>query len=326
MLRFHTLWSFELLEGQPPAVRLIPTQPKRLALLAYLALAHPRGSHRRDSLLALFWPELSEEEARRALRQALHHLRRAVGEDAIETRADDQVRFRETSLWCDALVFEAAVAEGRPDEALALYQNGFLSGVHLPEVSVELEEWIEQTRARLHQAAGQAAAALSRRAEEAGDLREAVAAARIGCDLRPDDEGCARRLMQLLDRCGDRAQALQVYERLARRLESEYQTAPSPETAALARSLREVRRDDRAPASAAAPEMVLPAPEPATAAAARAPPRARWLVPAALVLLVGALGAFFFTATRPAAPTPLSTGEPVAGKSTGNPEARTLYL
>ena len=36
--------------GQPPAVRLIPTQPKRLALLAYLALAHPRGFHRRDSL------------------------------------------------------------------------------------------------------------------------------------------------------------------------------------------------------------------------------------------------------------------------------------
>src|SRR5919106_2553121 len=49
MLRFHTLGSFELLEGQPPAVRLIPTQPKRLALLAYLALAHPRGFHRRDT-------------------------------------------------------------------------------------------------------------------------------------------------------------------------------------------------------------------------------------------------------------------------------------
>ena len=67
MLRFHTLGSFELLEGRPPAVRLIPTQPKRLALLAYLALAQPRGFHRRDTILALFWPELSGEEARRAL-------------------------------------------------------------------------------------------------------------------------------------------------------------------------------------------------------------------------------------------------------------------
>src|SRR5688572_4801523 len=126
MIRFQTLGSFELLQGQPPAVRLVPTQPKRLALLAYLAVAQPRGFHRRDTLLALFWPELSEEEGRRALRQALHHLRRALGEGPIETRSDDQVRLREGCLWCDALAFEAAVAEGRPEEALALYRNAFL--------------------------------------------------------------------------------------------------------------------------------------------------------------------------------------------------------
>ena len=247
------------------------------------------------------------------------------------------MRFQEGSLWCDALAFQTAVAEGRPDEALALYQNGFLAGVHLPDVSVELEEWIEQTRARLHQTAGQAAAALSGRAEQAGDLTGAVEAARVACDLDPDDEAGARRLMQLLDRRGDRALALQVYERLARRLESEYQTAPSAETAALARSLREVRQDDRAPASAIAPEMALPAPEPATAADSRAPPRARWLVPAVLLSVV--LGVFLFTATRRSMPTP-STGELAAGsrvmpadsenrsgaRPTGNPEAHTLYL
>src|SRR5512132_2168330 len=108
MLRFYTLGAFELVDGDPPSVRLVPTQPKRLALLAYLALAVPRGFHRRDTLLALFWPELSGDEARRALRQALHHLRRAVGVGAIETRPDDQVRLREGALWCDALAFEAA--------------------------------------------------------------------------------------------------------------------------------------------------------------------------------------------------------------------------
>jgi len=324
MLRFHTLGSFELLEGQPPAVRLIPTQPKRLALLAYLALAHPRGFHRRDIVLALFWPELSGEEARRALRQALHHLRRMVGEGAIETRADDQVRFREGFLWCDALAFEAAVAEGRPDEALTLYRNGFLAGVHLPEVSVELEEWIEQTRARLHQAAGQAAAVLSRRAEAAGDVQGAVAAARIGCDLQPDDEASARRLMQLLATCGDRAQALHVYERLARQLESEYQTAPSAETAALARSLREVRPDDRTPASAAAPEPAAVDVSPA--------PRARWRVPAVLLFVVGVVGTFLFTARRSGEPAagsgiPVASSESLSGaRPTGNPQAHTLYL
>lgn len=318
MLRFLTLGSFELLQGQPPAVRLVPTQPKRLALLAYLALAQPRGFHRRDTLLALFWPELSGEEARRALRQALHHLRRALGEGRIETRADDQVGLRPDCLWCDALAFEAAVAGGRHGEALALHRNVFLDGVHLPDVSVELEDWIAQTRSRLHEAAGQAAAALSRQAEEAGDLDGAVSAARAACDLHPADDSCARRLMRLLDRQGNRAQALQVYDRLARRLAGEYQSAPSAATTALARSLREDRPEERSAASSALPGLPAPAPELPHASPERSSPasrarlRARWLVPAVLSLLLAA-AALVLRPASSAAPTLLSTGGVTAG-------------
>src|SRR5256886_16106378 len=36
----------------------ILTQPKRVALLAFLATATPYRLHRRDTLLGLFWPEL----------------------------------------------------------------------------------------------------------------------------------------------------------------------------------------------------------------------------------------------------------------------------
>jgi DNA-binding SARP family transcriptional activator/Tfp pilus assembly protein PilF len=309
MLRFLTLGSFELLEGDPPAVRLVPIQPKRLALLVYLALAQPRGFHRRDTLLAFFWPELSEEEGRRALRQALHHLRRAIGQGPIETRTDDQVRLREGCLWCDALAFEAAVADDRPGEALALYRNAFLDGVHLPEVSVELEEWIAQTRSRLHQAAGAAAVAVSHRAEQAGDLLGAVQAARAACDLQPDEESCARRLMRLLDHRGDRPQALQVYERLARRLASEYQTAPSPETAALARSLREV--PEIGPDARPIPE----APPPragAPASLVRGPPHVLRVV-AALGLVAMLAGALVLRSGRPSAPSLLASGGLTAG-------------
>lgn len=76
MLRFRTLGRVELVAGDAPAARLVPTQPKRLAVLAYLAIATPRGLQRRDALLAMFWPELNVDEGRRALRQALHALRR----------------------------------------------------------------------------------------------------------------------------------------------------------------------------------------------------------------------------------------------------------
>ena len=319
MLRFYTLGAFELLDGDPPAVRLVPTQSKRLALLAYLALALPRGFHRRDTLLALFWPELSGDEARRALRQALHHLRRAAGEGVIETRPDDQVRLREGALWCDALAFEDASTAGRPGDALALYRNAFLAGVHVPEVSVELEQWIEHTRERLHQAAGHAAAALSLQAEQAGDLGRAVEAARAAHDLHPDDEACARRLMQLHERRGDRAQALQVYDRLLRRLAHEYQTTPSTETAALARSLRDVPPVEplAEPVSVASPSTrrplssyCLPTPpsrhRPSTAR--RPSSRARWLAVSVAVAVLLTAAAFAVRAWGPQPPTLLSTG------------------
>lgn len=52
---------------------------KAAALLAYLAL-HP-GSHSRDKLLELFWPELELDAARHALSTALGYLRGPLEKD-----------------------------------------------------------------------------------------------------------------------------------------------------------------------------------------------------------------------------------------------------
>src|SRR2546422_1905507 len=46
-------------------------RPPRSTLFPYTTLFRSPGFHRRDSLLALFWPELDQEHARKALRQAL---------------------------------------------------------------------------------------------------------------------------------------------------------------------------------------------------------------------------------------------------------------
>src|SRR5919112_3212356 len=89
------------------------TQPKRLALLAYLALSL---SVRRDSLLALLWPELGEHEGRRALRQALHNLRRTLGDQAIVGEGDE-LSLDHSLVSCDAVSFERLAAEGRFDDA-----------------------------------------------------------------------------------------------------------------------------------------------------------------------------------------------------------------
>jgi DNA-binding SARP family transcriptional activator len=82
MVRLITLGRLQLLRDGLPREP-IHLQPKRLALLAYLALAERDGAQQRDTLLALFWPRSDRDRARRCLRQALFHLRNELGEGAI---------------------------------------------------------------------------------------------------------------------------------------------------------------------------------------------------------------------------------------------------
>src|SRR2546422_464487 len=60
MVEFRMFGALSLTTDSGRDARSLVTQPRRLALLAYLAAARPRGTHRRDSLLALFWPELDQ--------------------------------------------------------------------------------------------------------------------------------------------------------------------------------------------------------------------------------------------------------------------------
>src|SRR5688500_12460455 len=268
-------------------------QPKRVALLAYLALT-TTGPVRRDTLLALFWPELGDEEARRALRQALHHLRRAIDADLFLS-SGDEVSLREGALRCDAVTFEQLVAERRFEEALALYRGDFFGGFHVEDAAAELEEWVERTRARLKRRAATAAWAAADAAVARGNGEQAIELGRRACDFEPDQEAGWRRLMTLHDRLGDRAGALRTYEDLAARLEREYEATPAAETKALAEQIRASER----PASERPPSP--PRVAPITAASSEPPPvivpetgldanrRRRLLRPSIVVGLVGVL-------------------------------------
>lgn len=251
MLRLHTLGRFELTRPAPSGAETIPIQPKRLALLAYLCINGIRGPQRRDTLLALFWPESSQDEARRALRQALYYLRNALGDGVLVSRADESLVVAPEILWCDAVALEATAEEGRAAEALELYGGDFLAGVYLPEVSAELEQWIDSTRARLRTRAAAAAWTASDQAAVAGHTLRATVAARRAVELQPDDEAGVRRLIEILHRSGDRLSALGAYEELVTRFRREFGAEPSAETQALGASLR-------APAPAVAYELRAP--------------------------------------------------------------------
>jgi len=217
-------------------------QPKRTALLAYLAAAVPRGFQRRDSLLALFWPELDDAHARAALNQALYVLRNALGEQAIVTRGDGEVGLSGDVISCDVAQFEDALDGGRPAEALALYGADLLQGFFVSDAP-GFERWLETERGRLRQRASEGAWAVAEATAAEGDAVEAARWARRATDLLTTaDEAAARRLMTFLHRLGDRAAALRAYEGFAWRLRGEYELEPSAETRALALAFREEGR------------------------------------------------------------------------------------
>src|SRR5690349_21642507 len=64
MVRLQLLGALGLTGDDGRDVRGLLAQPKRFALLCYLALAEPRAFQRRDGLVALFWPEADGETAR----------------------------------------------------------------------------------------------------------------------------------------------------------------------------------------------------------------------------------------------------------------------
>lgn len=237
MIELRTLGALELTSVDSRAVGSVLAQPRRAALLCYLALATPRGFHRRDTLLALFWPEYDVEQARHALRQSVYFLRRALGSETILSRGDEELALAPEQVGCDVWAFEAALDKGRPADALLLYRGELLSGFHISAAS-EFEHWLDRERERLRLRAGEAGWALAASREREGDAAGAVEAARRAVAFSPTDETAVRRLLLLLERVGDRAAAVRAYAAFAGKLEAEYELEPSSETRALVARIR----------------------------------------------------------------------------------------
>src|SRR5690348_13595542 len=237
MIEFRLLGPLHLTDAHGRGVQSLLTRPRRLALLAYLAAATPRGFHRRDSLLPLFWPELDQEHARAALRQALHVLRATLGAETLASRGDEEVGLDFAHIWCDVAAFQKAIADDALREALDFYRGDLLEGFFISDAP-EFERWLETERGRLRDAAARAAGTMAGRYEERGNLTTAVHWARRGIELAPNEEVQVRRLITLLDRHGDRAGALEAYEALANRLREEYDAQPAAETQTLVAAVR----------------------------------------------------------------------------------------
>jgi len=245
------LGTLHLTDAAGHEVKRLLTRSRRLALLAYLAAATPRRFHRRDSLLALFWPELDQEHARAALRQALHVLRGALGGDVVATRGDEEIGLDFTGLWCDVVAFDEAIAAGQLVAAVDCYKGDLLDGFFISGAG-EFERWLERERARLRDAVSGAARTLIEQCEAAGDVAAAAQHARRATRLARHDEDLVRRFVTLLDRLGDRAGAVAAYDDFAECLRVDLETEPAAETTALIAAVRE--RQTAAPVTLSGPQ------------------------------------------------------------------------
>jgi len=217
----------------------LPGQPKRFALLAYLAIGRGDGYHRRDSVAAMFWPDLDQFAARRALRNTLYHLREALGDDVIIARGDEAISINPAMLTSDVAQLRDAVDSHRYEEAVDCYGGMLLEGMHFVNAGEAFEEWLARERLNVTALVMSALGALIQRDELADNLSAAARWAQRACALDPDDERRMRVCMSLLERGGDTGGALRLYDTYARHLAAEFDAAPSAESVELAQRIRD---------------------------------------------------------------------------------------
>ncbi|HEY0672898.1 MAG TPA: BTAD domain-containing putative transcriptional regulator [Longimicrobiales bacterium] len=238
MVEFRLLGAIDLASAASGSPRSVLKQPKHIAILTYLALATPRGFHRRDKLLSLFWPDSDESRARGALNQTLYRLRQSIGEDLIATRGAEDVGLNWEKWWCDAVELRAALAAQRYAEVLNLYRGELLGGFHV-NASPEFDQWLDAERAAAREDAATASLQLAAEAVASGDADLAIACLRKALAIKPFEESILQRLMDLLHRKGEGHTALTEYERFAARLAADLELEPSRQSTEVALRIRD---------------------------------------------------------------------------------------
>jgi len=230
-----------------------PTR-KSLALLLYLAVEG--GTHSREKITALLWPDRDSSGSRAALRTTLTRLRAALEhwDDAADPpyiRAEgDTLSFNfDSDFEFDFQVLQAAVKTIREIDAdttsllsvlqaaVDSYQGDFLDGFEI-QAAPEFESWIELQRHACQTRLGSIYERLCALRSDTGDSTGAVLAASQWISQQPAAEKAYYWLMKAHFASGDRAAALQAYETCRAVLTEMLSVEPAPETVALAEQIR----------------------------------------------------------------------------------------
>lgn len=237
--RLLTLGQLRLVNAAGRSDDTLATRPRKLALLALLALAQRPLS--RDAILEMFWGEQDESRARHSLSDALSHLRRALGSNAIVALGANVSLAADAPLDVDALIVTSAASRGDHELVTQLYLGPFMAGVHVG-ASDTFERWLTRERQRLELVFLKAAA---RQCETlARDRRwdDCVLLAGRWLDAAPTSPDAALFILNALkapDTRDAHLRALAEYDRLVLRLADDYTLEPDAAVASLAESIRQ---------------------------------------------------------------------------------------
>ena len=239
LLRIHLLGSMRATTYLGDDV--LPRGRKARAVLAYLCLVSGARVPR-ARLATLLWDRVPDEQARKSFRQSLRELKKVMGPLASEliTANRETVRLNTALCWVDALALLAP--QSNIPNALRSDLAGLCSGGLLEELdgaSPSFDQWLLGERTRfVERLRGLLELELAEVVESGQDAGKRASVARQLIAFDSTHEGASRALMRALNDLGERAQALQEYERCRSALKMRLDVQPSRETQALQQAIR----------------------------------------------------------------------------------------
>jgi len=217
-------------DGQPIRFR----TRKQFALFIYLAV-EPARAHRRDRLAEMFWPRVSEQEARHSLATAVTTFRSKLGPRSVHADRD-HLQLSLAGLELDLARLERGDVLGN-EFTPPLDIANFLDQFEPPDAA-EFLHWRDRQQARLFPAIREGLLKLIDRCRRTGNFRqiEVLADRLLGIDHLSEDGIRAKMEARAFD--GDRLSALKIYEVWRETLQAELGAGPSPLVEGIATRLR----------------------------------------------------------------------------------------
>ena len=190
-----------------------------------------------DEILEALWPQVDEQRGRGSLRNALGHLRKLLGQGAIERRPDGLVL---RGAWVDSVALLALADEARRHArhgrlALAVKVAREADALHLGEFTTHDPDalWAVPVRENLESRFREMTLDAAEHAVELGWMRDGLELGQRALDADVTSERAYRVLMRAYTGLGETERALRVYERCRAVLAEDLGLDPSPQTRAL---------------------------------------------------------------------------------------------